>query len=334
MELVTLDPHPRKSIPASPLREVFYYVTFACNLRCRHCYVGDNLAPGTHADAEQVIRTLEDCRDAGARQVVFLGGEPTLHPDYQRILAEAGRIGFSRLVSDTNGLGNDPLPPEGELRRRFAVRLSFEDDRPAGHDAIRGRGTFERSLACLQRVVAEHVRVEVTCTLNAANVARAGSIAAFFAGEGASEVNFHFLSRMGNARGAAGLGLTPAAVLGAQEQLEAVRRAGRAPVRFPRLLVREEGLDGEIAQGCGCGILDRSRLLIFPHGQYRRCPLEIDAALEHRPDPDLAGATYRGCPLQDRLFPLGMDRGLVMTCISWKGHAAHPQAGLSSAACR
>ena len=60
---------------------VFFHLLTACNLRCRHCYIN----PSQHGDGvvelpriKKWLAAFSD-RDKSAN-VIFLGGEPTLHP--------------------------------------------------------------------------------------------------------------------------------------------------------------------------------------------------------------------------------------------------------------
>ncbi len=65
-------------------------LTFACNLRCLNCDRSCTQAvDARHMSVEQVCHFLEETRSSGRawRRVRLLGGEPTLHPDLDRILA-------------------------------------------------------------------------------------------------------------------------------------------------------------------------------------------------------------------------------------------------------
>jgi MoaA/NifB/PqqE/SkfB family radical SAM enzyme len=301
------------------LREIFYYITFACNLRCRHCYAGDNLSPRTHADFDLISTLLFRGYEAGARKVTFLGGEPTLHPDYEMILAVAAGLGYQRIVIYTNGIARPPLPKNRDFLDRLAVRFSFDGAGPETHDAVRGQGTFEGALGVFRRVAGEGIRAEVTFTLNAFNVSEIPQMVGRFVAGGASEINFHFVSLMGNAKKHRDLGLNPGAILRAQERLHLLKQQSPVPLRYPRLLVRRDELEGEVARGCGCHIFRPERLLIFPQGEMRRCPLEITPGLVGRPAVEEV-AHFSGCPLAERLLPGGVPDGYVVTCISWKDH--------------
>ena len=303
------------------LEQIYYYITFNCNLRCSHCYVGGNLTSQPPARYELIATTLHRCHQSGARKVTFLGGEPTLHPDYARILTAAAEVGYRRIIVDTNGVAQYPLPEKMSALDTLAVRFGLEGVSAVVHDKIRGNGTFRRALKTLRRVVASGVRVEVTFTLNAHNISDVSRMVAFCADEGVSEVNFHFMSLMGNGKARPSLGLAPERVLRVQGQLELLKRQRLIPMRYPRLLVREEELATEVIKGCACRIFRPDTLLIFPEGETCRCPLEITPGLARRPQIRAEDVScFSGCPLSWRLFPGGVPSGYVMTCISWKGH--------------
>src|SRR5512137_2622477 len=83
---------------------VFFHVLTRCNLHCRHCYIH----PKQHgrkrlpiADIERWLTVFAE-RSPGAN-VVFLGGEPTLHPDLPQAVRCARRLGFASITIDTNG---------------------------------------------------------------------------------------------------------------------------------------------------------------------------------------------------------------------------------------
>jgi hypothetical protein len=74
--------------PATDLVEID--ITFACNLRCLNCDRSCTQAPAAgHMTVAQVARFIDETRAAGRRwrRVRVMGGEPTLHPDIDEILA-------------------------------------------------------------------------------------------------------------------------------------------------------------------------------------------------------------------------------------------------------
>jgi MoaA/NifB/PqqE/SkfB family radical SAM enzyme len=301
------------------LQAIYYYITFACNLRCLHCYVGENLSPPSHANIDTVARVLRECYANGARKVIFLGGEPTLHPDYAAILTAAAETAYRRIIVDTNGAARDPIPQDADYLDRLTIRLSFEGATPQTHDTIRGQGAFLRSLESLRRLLSARVRIEVTLTVNAINFSELQRMIDRFLDEGVREFNFHFVSLMGHASHHQWLGLRPEQIIEAQELLQRFKQRDVAAVRYPRLIVPVEEFQQHRDQGCTCRISSPEILLIFPQGEMCRCPLEITAGLV--PQFEIPNTEpFAGCPLSWRLLPDGLPEGYVMTCISWKSH--------------
>ena len=90
---------------------IFFHILTRCNLKCRHCYIN----PGQHGKETLTLETIETwlaafVRKGKATNLIFLGGEPTLHPDLAPAIKTARKLGYSSITVDTNGyLFNDIL---------------------------------------------------------------------------------------------------------------------------------------------------------------------------------------------------------------------------------
>ncbi len=76
-------------------RNVYLYITEACQLRCEHCYMGERLDRALKMPLPQIIDTLAAWRRLGGSKLTILGGEPTLHPDYCASTRAARQLGAS-----------------------------------------------------------------------------------------------------------------------------------------------------------------------------------------------------------------------------------------------
>jgi radical SAM protein with 4Fe4S-binding SPASM domain len=132
--------------PAPSLRYLEWLVTRRCNLTCSHCYLGDRLQDDYPRES---IRPLLDqfSRMQGLR-ILVTGGEPTLYPHF-RFLNEVLPDYPLRAVLLTNGTTLDPLLLSQLNFHEVQVSL---DGMEHGHEAIRGKGTFERALAAMRAV--------------------------------------------------------------------------------------------------------------------------------------------------------------------------------------
>ncbi|MFY0576069.1 radical SAM protein [Cystobacter fuscus] len=81
-------------------------LTDHCNLRCPICYAESGPERQTHRSFEKVVSMLDAVvANEGEPDVVQLsGGEPTLHPDFFRILEEARARPIRHLMVNTNGI--------------------------------------------------------------------------------------------------------------------------------------------------------------------------------------------------------------------------------------
>lgn len=84
---------------------------------------------GAFADTALVLRALRQVKEAGVESIVWTGGgEPTTHPDWQRIVTEAQQVGVQQGMYTHGGLLS---PEKGALLAQIAewvvVSLDFAD---------------------------------------------------------------------------------------------------------------------------------------------------------------------------------------------------------------
>ena len=73
-------------------------ITHRCNLRCVHCYLGDQKAIRQNRSDElstaEVKRLLDDMAAAGTLNFTFTGGDPMVRKDFPELYEHAIRKGF------------------------------------------------------------------------------------------------------------------------------------------------------------------------------------------------------------------------------------------------
>jgi len=82
-------------------------LTNRCNMRCPICFANAGvLGYVCQPDFDQVVRQLQTLRDLSTpcTAIQFTGGEPTIHPDFLKIVAKAKSMGFSHIQIATNGI--------------------------------------------------------------------------------------------------------------------------------------------------------------------------------------------------------------------------------------
>ena len=99
MDINTLYNQGKLRIPSYPLM-FFLDLTECCNLRCWFCY-NESASRRNMAKFNTIINILKIMSDAGCKEVIYLGGEPTLHPRLFDILDYAEGLGMRQgLVSN------------------------------------------------------------------------------------------------------------------------------------------------------------------------------------------------------------------------------------------
>jgi MoaA/NifB/PqqE/SkfB family radical SAM enzyme len=283
---------------------LFYYITLSCNRNCKHCYVGDRMTENGHADLAAVLLNLEEYRNRGMSKVVFLGGEPCIHPELGEILRMAAKLGYEEIVVDTNG--TTPLP---DFQEGVCFRFGFEGATATHHDAIRGAGAFDVAIQTMRRLNRAGVATEVTYTITRPVVRRLFSELTFFANEAPRAINIHYFSAMGNGRNHGELALDAKTMIASQQTLHRFGAASRVPIRFPIVAPSGDPVVRERLAGFQCRIEHPQAALLMPDGTAYRCPLEIEF-----------GPSKDGLPLCRHVFPKSeLQRlGYVFPCISWK----------------
>ena len=92
MNLNKINNNGKLRIPEAPLM-CFLDLTEFCNLQCWFCYKGSKARRGK-VDYEDIVYILNEMHKVGCNEVVYIGGEPTLHPQFFEILDYANNLGM------------------------------------------------------------------------------------------------------------------------------------------------------------------------------------------------------------------------------------------------
>jgi heme b synthase len=182
-----------------PLRLMFWELTKACNLRCRHCRAVPEPGLGSRELTTAEALGLIDQIAAIARPVLILsGGEPLFRPDVFEIGAYGHARGF-RMALATNGTLVDRT-----VARRIAdtgfqrVSISLDGARPATHDGFRGLpGSHARALEGLRLLREAGVSVQINSTVARHNVGELPDLLALALSLGADALHIFMLVPVG-----------------------------------------------------------------------------------------------------------------------------------------
>ena len=248
---------------------IFFHILTRCNLNCRHCYInpaqhGKNTLPD-----ETIEKWLATFISAGREaNVVFLGGEPSLHPDLSLCIKKARALGYRSVTVDTNGyLFNDIL---AKVTPQEVDYFSFSLDGATEemNDRIRGMGSYRQCLAGIGQAVSKRFKTSLIYTVSRTNIGELEKMPRLLNELG---IDRFFIQVIGIRGKATDLSLEKMQI-GRDEWLRIVPAVARKAAdlgitaTYPKVyLSPEEPFE------CAGRVADN--YFIFPNGRVYRCPL-------------------------------------------------------------
>ena len=143
---------------------IYLLVTERCNLHCSFCIRGKKLEKELTVDElkhSAWVKTLEH------HDVVITGGEPTLNPEFGKIVDFISKRAKHTIITSngtTDNLLSDQFDPHKVL-----FQISIDGPRDA-HNKIRGENAFQRSWETLQLLADKQLNYCVASVVNRANI--------------------------------------------------------------------------------------------------------------------------------------------------------------------
>lgn len=147
-------------------------LTSSCNLECPMCYSSSGPG-GSHESYEQCIAAIDRLVEVEGRPEVLQlsGGEPTIHPEFLRILDYACAQPIDIIMINTNGLrlAREPELVEriAQYRDRVEVYLQFDGFDDSTSRQLRGANLTELKLRAVELLGEHQIRTILVCTLQA-----------------------------------------------------------------------------------------------------------------------------------------------------------------------
>ena len=172
----TLAGAPRASVRLSALRTLWVNTGTLCNITCTGCYIessprNDRLV---WFPPEDLVVCLTQAAGAGKplEEIGFTGGEPFMHPQIIHLLRMALETGCRVLVL-TNAMKplHHHLAAVTVLAKQYAgqltLRVSLDHYTQAGHEAVRGPGSWQPAVWGLTGLAKAGVRLALACRMPA-----------------------------------------------------------------------------------------------------------------------------------------------------------------------
>jgi MoaA/NifB/PqqE/SkfB family radical SAM enzyme len=306
---------------------VFFHILTSCNLSCRHCYINPAQHGTKPLSLDTIVSWLKQF-SGKTRQanVIFLGGEPTLHPSLSEAVKAAKEMGYASVTIDTNGyLFNDIL---SKLRPDEVDFFSFSLDGAIRetNDRIRGDGSYDTCLAGIRNAVDRGFHTSLIYTVSRDNFHEVNQLPPLLKHLG---IHRFFIQVIGIRGKSAQLSATGSdrenRQLTSNEWLETIPAVAEAVARlgitvsYPKVFLRPE-------EPFACAGIEAENYFIFPNGRVYRCPLCEDFPLHSLVFEENQLLSTPKINEAD-LFPLTIPEGCVMNKMIQPGNLHYTRDG-------
>lgn len=172
-KIISASPQDFLSSSSDRVRQLYYVslqVTEKCNLRCKHCYASAgeaNYANELTLDQwKSTISGIAEFADVEKCIPIITGGEPLLRRDILDII-DFAMAKLNNVVVVTNSLLlTDELIAELASRENLMIQVSLDGARRETHEYIRGKGTYDRAIRNIEKLVQNQINVGLSpiCT--------------------------------------------------------------------------------------------------------------------------------------------------------------------------
>jgi MoaA/NifB/PqqE/SkfB family radical SAM enzyme len=286
---------------------VFFHILTRCNLKCRHCYINKK----QHGKNTLPIETIKTWLRAFASKnkeanVIFLGGEPTLHPDLPEAVIKAKSLGYSSITIDTNGyLFHDILSKVSpDVIDYFSFSLDGATRKT--NDMIRGKGSFDTCIQGIKNAVQQGFGTSLIYTVSTINIHELDKIAPLLKD---LKIERFFLQVIG-IRGKSTESRQDKLQVSREDWLNIIPQTAQQIARLG-IIVTYPKVFLNLEEPFECAGLVADNYFIFPNGRVYRCPLCEDYPLHSLIFKDNMLANTPRLNESD-LFSLNIPEGCVM----------------------
>jgi len=297
---------------------VFFHILTQCNLDCIHCYIDKE----QHGEQILPLETIAAWLDVFARQssaanVIFLGGEPTLHPDLPAAVKKAKAMGYSSVTVDTNGYLFHDILSKVTPHEVDYFSFSLDGATRATNDMIRGEHCYDNCIAGISKAVAAGFSTSLIFTVSAKNIHELDKMPVLLKDLG---IERFFIQDIGLRGQSAKIDQGHLQVPRSQwlsiipEVAEKIAEQG-ITVNYPKVfLTADEPFE--------CAGIVAANYFIFPNGRVYQCPLCEDYPLHSL---ELRNSQLLSTPRINEadLFRLNIPEGCVMNKLFQPGNLSY-----------
>ncbi|SHH95254.1 radical SAM additional 4Fe4S-binding SPASM domain-containing protein [Clostridium collagenovorans DSM 3089] len=147
-------------------------ITSKCNLKCKHCFIG-NRSLENELNTDEIMRFLKKIKQMGTYQVYIMGGEPFCRKDMVEIIKYIKKLGMTISIN-TNAL----LISEEDCKELSSIldpecdwiQVSLDGAKPETHDYIRNKQVFNTVINKIKMLTENNISVRVNTVVTKVNL--------------------------------------------------------------------------------------------------------------------------------------------------------------------
>ncbi len=155
-------------VPGAPF-QVVWDITYACNLRCRHCYATAGKPLPDELTTEEALSVIDKLDRLGVTIISFSGGEPLVRKDIFELTSYAAEKGIYVAIATNGTLIDEETAKKMKENGISYVQISL-DGKKETHEAFRGiKGCYDRTIEGIKNAVKHEFFVNVSMTVTKLN---------------------------------------------------------------------------------------------------------------------------------------------------------------------
>jgi len=151
------------------IKMVHWDITHRCNLKCKHCYLGD--VSDRELDTNNIFQIVDRLADYHVRMIEFSGGEPFVRNDMIDIVRYVADKDITVILRSNGTLIKDNVASRlSEMNNVILTVISLDGPDAKTHEFIRGENSFRSTIKGIRSLKNQNLNVGVTCTISPLNL--------------------------------------------------------------------------------------------------------------------------------------------------------------------
>ena len=143
--------------------QLHMFLTNACNLRCKHCYMFSGICKDNELEFDEIESILRSFKAHHGEFVTFSGGEVLMRRDLIPILQLAKELQLNTTIM-TNGILWTELLVKQVAKYISAVQISIDGFNEEENAKVRGKDNFDKALKTVELFLLQGIRVTIAMT--------------------------------------------------------------------------------------------------------------------------------------------------------------------------